>query len=286
MQELNGRSAVITGGGSGIGEGLAHACAEAGARVVVSDIELAQAERVASEVRVAGGEAIAVRTDVSQRGSVGELADRAYEAFGEVNLLFNNAGVMMVAPLAETAETDWQWTFGVNLYGVVHGVQAFVPRMREQPGPGHIVNTASIAGMAPIEDLTIGTYTASKYAIVGLSETLRNELTADGIEVSVVCPGGVQTGIFTAERNRQEEFGGPRPPEELEAMLAAAAEGAEAPEAEAAEAEFQMLTGREAADRILDGVRAGRLYIFTHPAERTRFQGRVDAVMADFDAVS
>lgn len=274
MEELSGRVAVITGGGGGIGEGLAHACAEAGMRVVVADIEADSAERVAAAVREAGGDAIGVAADVSKAESVQALAERAYEAFGEVNILFNNAGVMMVAPIVDTPLSDWEWTLGVNMYGVVNGVQAFVPRMRSQSGPAHIVNTASIAGIGPIEDLPIGTYTASKYAIVGISETLRHELAPDKIGVSVVCPGGVATGIFAAARNRPDELGGPGEPP-----------AAPEPSDDDAPA-MEMMGPRAAADRILDGVRADRLYIFTHAEERERAQKRFDAIYADFDAVS
>ena len=168
MEQLEGRVAVITGGGSGIGEGFARVCHDAGMRVVVSDVEEEQAARVANSIRELGGEAIGLRADVSDAASVQELADRAYEEFGEVNLLCSNAGVMMVAPLLESPIEDWQWTLGVNLYGAIHCTNAFVPRMREQDGEAHVVFTASIAGTRPIHETPIGVYVASKYAVTGL----------------------------------------------------------------------------------------------------------------------
>ena len=132
MEQLEGKVAVVTGGGSGIGEGIARACADAGMRVVIADIEADAGDRVANALREAGTEAIAVRTDVTDRAALDELADAAWEAFGAVHLLCNNAGVISVGEIASTTPEDWQWLFGVNVFGVVHGIQAFVPRMREQ----------------------------------------------------------------------------------------------------------------------------------------------------------
>ena len=188
MEQLEGRVAVITGGGSGIGEGLARACHAAGMRVVLGDVEEEQAARVANDVRELGGDAIGVRADVSSRESIEELAARAYEAFDAVHLLCSNAGVLTSSPLVETPEADWEWTLGVNLMGPVHGVRAFVPRMREQPGDeAHIVNTASVAGTFAIPGMPIGVYTASKYAVVGYSEMLRLELAGGRVSASRCC---------------------------------------------------------------------------------------------------
>ncbi|MYI82517.1 MAG: SDR family NAD(P)-dependent oxidoreductase, partial [Chloroflexi bacterium] len=143
VEQLEGKVAVVTGGGSGIGEGIATACADAGMRVVIADIEADAAERVANALREGGAESIAVQTDVTDPDALDALADEAYAAFGAVHLLCNNAGVISVGEIASTTPADWQWLFGVNLFGVVHGIQAFVPRMREQGGEAHIVNTGS-----------------------------------------------------------------------------------------------------------------------------------------------
>lgn len=277
MQELNGRVAVITGAGGGIGEGLAREAQAAGMRVVVSDIAEAEAERVAAALREAGGESIAVRTDVIDRASVEALADAAYGAFGAVHLLCNNAGVMKVAQLEETGDADWQWTLSVNVIGPAHGIEVFVPRMRAQiaasGGEAYIVNTASIAGMTPIAG--IGAYTASKFAVVGMSEALREELADAGIGVSVVCPGSVATGIFEAERNRQQEFGGAAPSE---------VRTLREDESSGDGADGDRMDPREAARRILAGVRADRMFIFTHPHLKERTQERFGRILADFDA--
>ena len=175
MEIQPGDAAVITGAGSGLGEGLAHVCHETGMRVVVADIQLDEADRVASEIREAGGEAIAVLTDVSDPASVAALAARAYEEFGEVRLLCNNAGVQVFKPLVGTSADDWRWVLGVNVHGVIHGIDAFVPRMRQQAGAAHIVNTGSISGCGPYPrptTMAAGAYITSKYAVVGLSEAL------------------------------------------------------------------------------------------------------------------
>ena len=278
MEQLEGRVAVITGGGSGIGEGLARACHEAGMRVAVSDVEEDQAERVASSVRELGGEAIAARTDVSDLAAVEQLADRAYDAFGAVDLLCSNAGVMMVAPLLETPIEDWSWTLGVNILGAVHCVQSFAPRMGAQDGESHIVLTASVGGTRPIFETPIGTYVASKYAVVGYAEMLRHELAPEGIGVSALCPGGVDTQIFSATRNRPADLGGPAPPPpEAEARMAEREEQAEA---------RVLMPPLEVAQRTLEGVRANRLYIFTHADTRAAVEDRHRQLMADYDAVS
>ena len=274
MERLEGRTAVVTGGGSGIGEGLAHACRAAGMRVVLADVEEDEAARVADDVRELGGEAVAVRADVSSFESVEEMAARAYEAFGDVRLLCNNAGVLAVSPLVETPETDWEWTLGVNLMGPVHGVRAFAPRMRAQGGEAHIVNTASVAGTYAVGGLPIGVYTASKFALVGYSEALRLELAPDGIGVSVLCPGGVATRIREAGRNRPHALGGPAaaPPD---------APGGGAPR----EGRPPGMDPREVGERVLAGVRANRLYVFTHPDQRAPVEERHRRMMADYDAL-
>ena len=274
MERLEGRTAVVTGGGSGIGEGLAHACRAAGMRVVLADVEEDEAARVADDVRELGGEAVAVRADVSSFESVEELAARAYEAFGDVRLLCNNAGVLAVSPLVETPETDWEWTLGVNLMGPVHGVRAFAPRMRAQGGEAHIVNTASVAGTYAVGGLPIGVYTASKFALVGYSEALRLELAPDGIGVSVLCPGGVATRIREAGRNRPHALGGP-------AAVPPDASGGAAPR----EGRPPGMDPREVGERVLAGVRANRLYVFTHPDQRAPVEERHRRMMADYDAL-
>lgn len=273
MQELEGRVAVITGAGSGIGEALAHACAAANMRVVVSDIEEKQAERVAGAVRLAGGEARAVRTDVSKREDVDQLAEFAYDTFGAVHLLCNNAGVLVLGPLQSASQADWDWVMSVNVYGLIHGIAVFLPRLSAQGGEAHIVNTASIAGVCVLAP-GMGVYTASKYAVVAISETLRAELESAGIGVSVLCPGGVDTGIFNSARNRPAALGG-----------ATAFGSAADPESLGDGAPpLALAPPKVIAERVIEAVKSNRLYIFTHPEMRPAVERRCSNMLAAFGA--
>jgi NAD(P)-dependent dehydrogenase (short-subunit alcohol dehydrogenase family) len=197
MRDLVGKAAVVTGGGSGIGRGLVRALAAEGVRVLVADIELDAATAVAEEV-----DGLAVHVDVSDADSVRALADRAFAELGAVHVLCNNAGVSTIARAERTTLEDWRWQLGVNVYGVVHGIVAFLPRLLAQGGEAHIVNTGSVAGLAPIPGMAA--YSTTKFAVVGLSEALRVELADQGIGVTVICPGSVNTRIIEAARNRPD----------------------------------------------------------------------------------
>ena len=190
LQELDGRVAVITGGGSGIGASLARACAAEGMRVVVVDVSGERAASVAAELP--DGTAVARAVDVSDAASVEALADFAFDAFGAVHLLCNNAGVSPAGRIWDFTDDEWRWLLGVNVHGVANGIRSFVPRMIEQ-GEGHIVNTGS--GASFVSTPRLGPYCATKHAIVGLSEALRYELDGTGIGVSVLVPAGVNTNI-------------------------------------------------------------------------------------------
>ncbi len=269
MEHLEGKVAVITGGGSGIGRGIASACADAGMRIVIADIEATAGERVANELRERGAEAIAVRTDVTDRAALDELADAAWGAFGEVHLLCNNAGVISVGEIASTTPGDWEWLFSVNLFGVVHGVQAFVPRMREQiaarGGEAHIVNTGSMSSISATRAVNVGVYCATKHAVLGLSETLRNEVEDDGIGVSILCPGGVATQLFAADRNLPDDLRGRVTPRVEERR------------------EVERIDPREVGRIVLDAVRANRFWIITHPERRDTIERRAQRLLAAFD---
>src|SRR5579885_3814605 len=182
MQELRGRVAVVTGGGSGIGRALVHAFAAEGMAVVVADIEADAAETVAGEARQQGAQAVAVPTDVADPASIEALAARAEHDFGHVNVLCNNAGVFLAGSLAEATREEWAWLLAVNLLGVVEGVRACLPLLRKAgPREAHIVNTASGAGLSAPPGM--GIYTTTKFAVVGYSETLRRDLAPEGIGV-------------------------------------------------------------------------------------------------------
>jgi NAD(P)-dependent dehydrogenase (short-subunit alcohol dehydrogenase family) len=224
---------VVTGGASGIGRALAEGLAAEGASVVVADVDEPGLADTVKRIEARGGRALAVRTDVSDRAQVQALADRAFSALGRVHVLCNNAGVAIWGGLETATHQDWQWALGVNLWGVIHGLEAFLPRMIVQGEGGHVVNTASMAGLIASQGL--GIYNTSKYAVVGLSETLAKDLRPYRIGVSVLCPMGVATQIRASERNRPaalrndqpaatpvELIGRTLPPEMVAAMTIAA----------------------------------------------------------------
>jgi NAD(P)-dependent dehydrogenase (short-subunit alcohol dehydrogenase family) len=245
VESLRERVAVVTGGASGIGRALVEALAREGARVVVADVDERGAVSVADGIRGAGGDAIPVRVDVSDRAQVHALADRAFAAFGAVHVVCNNAGVALWGGLEGATPHDWQWVLGVNLWGVIHGVEAFVPRMIAQGAGGHVVNTASMAGLIASQGL--GVYNTSKYAVVGLSETLAKDLRPYDIGVSVLCPMGVATGIRGSERNR---------PSHLRNETAS--------KPEPVELIGRTLAPETVAEMVIAAIRANRLYVITH----------------------
>lgn len=216
MKDFSGKTAVVTGAAGGIGLALARKLASEGMRVVLADIDRAALDCTVEELRSQGFDVIGVHTDVSKQDSVDELARAAIATYGKVHVLCNNAGVTVAggAPWERTL-LDWQWCFGVNIWGVIHGLRAFVPAMIEHGEEGHIVNTASIAGIA---FNSLGVYSVSKHAVVGLSEDLRRNLEERKVRIgaSVLCPDAVQTRIMSSYRNRPPELmnppGTPMPP--------------------------------------------------------------------------
>jgi NAD(P)-dependent dehydrogenase (short-subunit alcohol dehydrogenase family) len=252
VKDLAGRVAVVTGGASGIGRAMAARFATEGMHVVVADIEHEPLDAAAAELGV-----IAVPTDVSDAASVQALADAVLERFGRVDLLCNNAGVGGGGDIIELELADWSWVLGVNLWGVIHGLRSFLPHLVANPAGAHVVNTASMAGLFAFPGGA--PYCSSKFAVVGLSESLLGELRQQGSEVgvSVLCPGFVRTNIFTSQRNRPEEL---RVPER--GPLSAA---------RLANAEMIRLVAETAippedvADMVLAAVLEDRFWIFSHP---------------------
>jgi NAD(P)-dependent dehydrogenase (short-subunit alcohol dehydrogenase family) len=199
VRDLEGKVAVVTGGASGIGRGLAARFAADGMHVVIADVENAALEQTAAELGVVG-----VQTDVADAASVQALADQVCDRFGTVHVLCNNAGVGGGGQIADLTLADWKWVLDVNLWGVIHGIHSFLPRLLANPDGGHVVNTASMAGL--FASAGMGPYNATKFAVVAISETLSKELQAAGssVGVSVLCPGFVRTNIFDSQRNRPD----------------------------------------------------------------------------------
>ncbi len=274
MQDLTGKVAAITGAASGIGRGLADRLAAEGMKLVLADVEEAALAAAEAELTTDGAEVLAVATDVSSHPAVDVLADAAYRRFGAVHLLCNNAGVSgRMGPVWETTEVDWQWVLGVNLMGVVHGIQAFVPRMVAAGEPGHVVNTSSVLGLSSGGG---SVYSVSKHAVTRLSEGLYHDLRAAEapIGVSVLCPGMIATRIITADRNRPAHLRNPgdaRTPERI--------------------ARREMLQERflevgmppaEVAGMVVDAVRHDRFYVLTHPETiKPQAEARLQAILAD-----
>ena len=265
MENLKGKTAVVTGGASGIGRALCLALAGEGAHVVVADIDEAGMAETAAGVKKAGTKALTVKTDVTKLDSVRALAERAWAEMGGVHIVCNNAGVAVHGSLESATHRDWEWVLAVNLWGVIHGVEAFVPRMIAQRQPGHVVNTASMAGLIASQGL--GVYNTSKYAVVGLSETLHKDLRPHDIGVSILCPMGVSTNIRTSERNRPLDLQNPKGPEDND---------------------WFQLIGRylepeDVAGRVLRAVRANRLYVITHEEAREPLRRRFERMDKAFE---
>ncbi len=266
MQELGGRVAVVTGAASGIGRGMARAFAAEGMRVVASDLEAGALAVVAEELRASGAEVLEVVTDVADAQAVEGLAAESYARFGAAHVLCNNAGVLNDnRPTWESSLDEWSWVMGVNFMGVVHGVRSFVPRMLEGGEPGHIVNTASMAGL--MAGTTNAIYYASKHGVVSLSECIQNELNALGapIGVSVLCPGPVRTEIVDSDRNRPN-----------------------APPVDEPSREYRrrfrrfLDTGVEPDDvgrLVADSIRDERFYVLTHPSWDSLIKARFEAML-------
>lgn len=272
MRDLAGRTAVITGAGSGIGEALAWRFARAGMNVVIADIEASSAERVGAALRGAGHAAMAIATDVADASSVERLAQRSKAEYGSVELLCNNAGVVPSGrhrAVWEFPPEDWRWAFDVNLMGVVHGLRSFVPHMLAHAQPAHIVNTASVAGL--ISGAGSVVYSATKHAVVRVSEALYASFLERGasIGVTVLCPGLTATRIYESERNRPA------------ALAPAAGAAPEAPELAvlAADLYATAMPAAVVAERCYQAVCHNRLYEITTDSFDEAIRERFAAIL-------
>jgi NAD(P)-dependent dehydrogenase (short-subunit alcohol dehydrogenase family) len=271
-----GRVAVVTGAASGIGRALAIAFAEAGSAVMIGDIDGQEAEGVAAGIRDGGGQAEALTVNVADAASVEDLAARTLARFGRVDVLCNNAGVSTFNLIQDQTLDDWRWVFDVDLWGVVHGLQSFLPVFRRQGTPAHIVNTASIAGLLSGVAF-IGPYAATKAAVVSISETLNQECAIAGlpIGVSVLCPSSVDTRVMESERSRPAARGIEQRKESAEAVRLAIRDSFTGPTG---------LTPGQVAERTLEAIRAGEFWVITHPGERSAFEARFATALARFPA--
>ncbi|NRA97458.1 MAG: SDR family NAD(P)-dependent oxidoreductase [Planctomycetes bacterium] len=251
MKELRDRVAIVTGAASGIGLALSRRFAAEGMRVVLADVEEDALEAARRELVDGGAETIAVRTDVSQVDQVSALAEATLDAFGKAHVLCNNAGVFAAGASWQAPLSDFEWVFGVNVWGVLHGIRSFVPIMLEQNEPAHIVNTASMAGVtrAPL----VSAYYMSKHAVVSLSETLYLELEDGPIGVSMLCPEVINTRIGRSERNRPPHLKRGEEEEPTSTLV----------ESSLAEAIHQGLDPSVMADRVVNGIRDDQLYILS-----------------------
>ena len=274
MHQLAGKTAFVTGGASGIGLALGRVFAEAGMKVMLADIEAAALDAAVKsfsrDVDVRG-----VLCDVADPESVERAAKTAFEAYGNVHILCNNAGVGGGSGIDEISLATWRWVLDVNLMGVVHGIRTFLPHIRNHGEGGHIVNTASMAGMN--SGLGFSPYSASKFAVVNISEGLARRLAPLGIGVTVLCPGYVRTRIWEAGRNRQDRYGPaemPDPESSAGKLMAYLAELGQ--------------SGLEPADvaaQVLAAIRDDELYVFTHHSRewRAELEERFDAILAAMD---
>lgn len=276
MRDLSGRTAFVTGAASGVGFALARALAAEGANVMLADIEEPALDAAVARLAGFSPRIASIVCDVADFDSLSRAAAETRDAFGPVHILCNNAGVAGGSGVEAISPQTWRWVVDVNLMGVVNGLAAFLPAMRAHGQGGHIVNTASMAGLQA--NIGFSPYVATKYAVVGISEGLAKELAPENIGVSVLCPGFVRTRIAESARNRQERYGPAQrpPPDSASGELARRmAENADA-----------GLDPAWVAARALDAIRSNELYVFTHPEMRGEVDERFAAIDAAFRRAS
>ncbi|MBC7986561.1 MAG: SDR family NAD(P)-dependent oxidoreductase [Sphingomonadaceae bacterium] len=266
MKDLAGRTAFVTGGANGIGLGLARALLAEGCKVAIADI---RQDSIDEALKVLDNQqAIGIRLDVASRDAFAAAADEAEDRLGPVSLLFNNAGINLFQTIDESSYDDWDWVLGVNLHGVINGIQTFVPRMKERGEGGHIVNTASMAAFlcGPLP----GIYNTTKFAVRGMSESLRYSLAPQGIGVSLLCPGLVKSYIYASDDIRPEALKGEMKPVNTEFV-----------EQLGGVHQFGMEPDVIAA-RVIEAVKANRFYIFSHPEFKDELKGVFDEIIEAF----
>lgn len=266
METFEGRAAVITGGASGIGFATAREFARRGARIVLADLDQAALDDAVSQLSASGTETHGVACDVRKLDDVAHLADEAFRLLGQVHVVFNNAGIAYAGPIAQTTHDDWRFVIDVDLWGPIHGVEAFLPRLIAQGVESHIVFTSSFAGLIP--NVGLGPYCVAKYGVVALAETLSREVRANGIGVSVLCPMIVDTNLMAnSERVRSMDYG---PAHDNVADLPTGATD-------------QAVQADDVARLTAEAILANRLYILPHSAARGSIQRRFERIDRTFD---
>jgi len=275
MRDFAGKTAFVTGGAEGIGLALGRAFAQSGMKVMLADIGADALQAAVKSLREISPDISGTICDVADAASVERAAQAAFDAFGKVHVVCNNAGVAAGGGIDHISLDNWRWVIDVNLMGVLHGIKSFLPHIRAHGEGGHIVNTASMAGMQG--GLGLSPYGASKFAVVSMSEGLNLQLKPHGIGVSVLCPSYVRTRIGESGRNRPERYGQSQPLDPASpaaAMVAAIAENIQA-----------GLDPAFVAARVLAAIREDQLYVFTHQGMRAEVEGRFAAILAAMDTV-
>ncbi len=267
MENIAGKVAFVTGGASGLGLAMVQSFTAAGMKVVIADVEEAALEQARILFADTNAEVICMQVDVTDRDAMARAREETLAAFGKVHVVCNNAGVARNGNLADMTYQDWDWVMKVNVDGVINGVVTFVNDMKSHGEGGHFVNTASIAGQYGMQGL--GVYCAGKFAVVGLSESLRLDLAADGIGVSVLCPGVVETRIGESERNRPDQYGGSTAP----AMVQR--EGT-------APVDLRVMQPGDIGDMVLHAVQNDRFYILSHEEFQVPVQKRAQELADEF----